>query len=120
MRLSPPVGPKATAMVARSVPLYDLMLLLDPTAPSDRHDAILKDVQRMLESGGSVRGDYDWGTRKLAFEIDDRPEAAYHLVQFETTPGGELLERIDHSLKIMDGVLRHRIIRLKDNAPPPP
>jgi hypothetical protein len=27
---------------------------------------------------------------------------------------------VDHSLKIMDGVLRHRIIRLKDGSPPPP
>jgi small subunit ribosomal protein S6 len=107
-------------MVARSMPLYDLMLLLDPAAPSDRHEAILRDVQGMLESGGSVRGTYDWGTRRLAFEIDHRPDAAYHLFQFETAGGGDLLERVDHSLKIMDGVLRHRIIRLKDGAPAPP
>jgi small subunit ribosomal protein S6 len=102
------------------MPLYDLMLLLDPTAPSDRHDAILGEVHKMLESGGTIKGDYDWGQRRLAFEIQHRPEATYRLVQFETAPGGELLERVDHSLKIMDGVLRHRIIRLKDNAPPPP
>ena len=102
------------------MPLYDLVLLLDPAAPSDRQDAILREVQGMLESDGSVRGTYDWGTRRLAYEIDHRPEASYQLMQFETAPGGALLERLDHNLKIMDGVLRHRIIRLKDNAPPPP
>src|SRR5437763_16076801 len=102
------------------MPLYALMLLLDPTAPSERQEAILGDVQKLLENGGTVKGGYDWGQRRLAFEIDHRPEAAYHLVQFETAPGGELLERVDHSLKILDGVLRHRIIRLKDGAPPPP
>ena len=102
------------------MPLYDLMLLLDPGAPSDRQETILRDVQGLLESGGNVVGTYDWGTRRMTFEIDHRPDAAYHLFQFETESGGALLERVDHSLKIMDGVLRHRIIRLKDGSPPPP
>src|SRR6478752_1345686 len=102
------------------MPLYDLMLLLDPGAPSDRQESILKDVQGLLEKGGKVVGTFDWGTRRMTFEIDHRPEAAYHLFQFETEGGGALLEQVDHSLKIMDGVLRHRIIRLKDGAPPPP
>jgi small subunit ribosomal protein S6 len=102
------------------MPLYDLMLLLDPGAPSDRQETILRDVQGLIESGGTLVGSYDWGTRRMTFEIDHRPEAAYHLFQFETEGGGALLERVDHSLKIMDGVLRHRIIRLKDGSPPPP
>lgn len=101
------------------MPLYDLMLLLDPGAPSDRQESILKDVQGLLESGGTLVGTHDWGTRRMTFEIDHRPDAAYHLMQFETEGGGALLERVDHSLKIMDGVLRHRIIRLKDGSPPP-
>jgi small subunit ribosomal protein S6 len=101
------------------MPLYDLMLLLDPGAPSDRQETILRDVQGLLDSGGNVVGNYDWGTRRMTFEIDHRPDAAYHLFQFETEGGGTLLERVDHSLKIMDGVLRHRIIRLKDGSPPP-
>jgi ribosomal protein S6 len=102
------------------MPLYDLMLLLDPGAPSDRQESILKDVQGLLESGGTLVGTHDWGTRRMTFEIDHRPDAAYHLFQFEAEGGGALLERVDHSLKIMDGVLRHRIIRLKDGSPPPP
>ena len=102
------------------MPLYDLMLLLDPGVPSDRQESILSDVQGLLGSGGNVVGTYDWGQRRMTFEIDHRPDAAYHLFQFETDSGGALLERVDHSLKIMDGLLRHRIIRLKDGAPPPP
>ena len=80
------------------MPLYDLMLLLDPGVPSDRQEAILKDVQGQLESGGKLVGTYDWGTRRMTFEIDHRPEAAYHLFQFEAEGGGALLERVDHSL----------------------
>lgn len=102
------------------MPLYDLMLLLDPGAPSDRQEAILNDVKGLLEKSGNVVGTYDWGQRRMTFEIDHRPDAAYHLFQFETEGGPGPLEQVDHSLKIMDGVLRHRIIRLKDGSPPPP
>lgn len=105
----------------RSAPvaaLYDLMLMLDPTAPEERHEEIVRDVRSMIESDGSLIGVHDWGTRRLAYEIDHRREAGYHLFQFE----GErpLLERIDQRLKIMDGVLRFRTIRLKAGSPPPP
>ena len=98
--------------------LYDLMLMLDPNAPDERHPEIVGDVQSMIESGGTLVGSHDWGTRRMAFEIDHRREAGYHLFQFEGT--NELLERLDHALKITDGVLRFRIIRLKPGSPPPP
>ena len=72
----------------------------------------------MIESGGNLVGSYDWGERRMTFEIDHRPEAEYHLFQFESE--NELLERLQHQLKIMDGVLRFRIIKLKPGAPTPP
>ena len=97
---------------------YDLMLLLDPNAPEGRDEQILGDVDQTIASGGSLIGRHDWGLRRMTFEIDHRPEAAYYLFQFE----GEvpLLERLDHMLKITDGVLRFRIIKLRAGMPPPP
>ena len=78
------------------MPLYDLMLLLDPGAPSDRQETILRDVQGLLEKSGKVVGNYDWGSRRMTFEIDHRPDAAYHLFQFETEGGPAPLEAVDH------------------------
>ena len=98
--------------------LYDLMILLDPNAPEERQGEILGTVRSMIDGSGSIVGEYDWGTRRMTFEIDHRPEAAYHLLQIEAEP--ELLERLRHSLKITDGVLRSRIIRAKPGAPVPP
>jgi small subunit ribosomal protein S6 len=106
----------SSAAVAR---LYDLMLMLDPNAPEERQNEVLSNVQSMIESGGTLAGRHDWGVRRMAFEIDHRPEGAYHLFQFETD-ANDLLERLDHSLKIADGVLRFRIIRLKPGSPAPP
>jgi small subunit ribosomal protein S6 len=99
--------------------LYDLMLLLDSNAPDERRREIVANVQGMIESGGTLVGAHDWGMRRIAYEIDHRADADYHLFQFETN-GGDLLDRLDHTLKITDGVLRFRIIRLKPGSPPPP
>lgn len=98
--------------------LYDLMLLVDSSAPEDRQKAIVGEVEGLLSSGGTIAGSYDWGSRKIAFEIDHRPEAAYQLFQFEAD--NALLDRLNHNLKIMDGVLRFRIIRQDPGAPPVP
>lgn len=106
-------------MVPRSMAhLYDLMLLLDAAAPEDRRQEILAEIQGMIEDGGTIAGLHDWGNRRLSFEIDHRPDADYKLIQFEGE--NDLLERLNGSLKIMDGVLRFRVIRQKPGGPPVP
>jgi len=97
--------------------LYDLMMLLDPNAPSERQEAILNEIEGLV-GPENVVGRHDWGTRKITFEIDHRPEAAYHLWQFEGD--NPLLERLNHSLRIMDGLLRFRIIHQPPGSPSVP
>jgi small subunit ribosomal protein S6 len=94
---------------------YDLFVLLDPEAPEDRRSAVIEQVRSQIGSGGELKGDADWGMRRLSYEIDHRREAQYHLFQFVGTP--EVLTQLDRSLAIDDSVLRHRIIRLTGEAP---
>ena len=117
-RSRPPEGRVSLLTSAAVTALYDLMLMLDPTAPDERHEEIVRDARSMIEADGELVGSHDWGTRRMAFEIDHRREAGYHLFQFDGAP--DLLERLDQRLKIIDGVLRFRIIRLKPGSPPPP
>ncbi len=104
--------------MATTTRLYDLIVLLDPNAPDDRHREILGSVSAAIEGKGTLVGQHDWGMRRMAFEIDHRSDAAYHLFQFEGQ--NDLLDQLDNSLKITDGVLRHRIIKVKPGTPPPP
>jgi small subunit ribosomal protein S6 len=111
----------AAAKVRPLMPLYDLMLMLDSNAPDERRAEIASSVQTAIERGGTLVGAHDWGMRRIAYEIDHRTDAEYRLYQFETPEGNhELLDQLDHTLKITDGVLRFRIIRLKPGSPPPP
>jgi small subunit ribosomal protein S6 len=99
-------------------PLYDLVLLLDTQADDERRTEILDSVQAAIEAGGEVVGRHDWGVRPTVYEIQKRPDADYHLFQFHG--GTELLEQLNHTLKITDGVLRFRIIKLRTGTPAPP
>ena len=98
--------------------LYDLMLLLDPNVPEERRSAVLQETESTISSSGELVSSQEWGSRRLAFEIDHRPEAEYHLFQFRS--GNDVLERLGQRLKIMEGVLRFRIIRNQGEAEPPP
>jgi small subunit ribosomal protein S6 len=97
--------------------LYDLMLLLDPNAPDERREEIFAEVEAMITAGGELIEQHDWGTRRMAYEIDHRPDAEYRLYQFRGD--NELLTKLDR-LKITDGVVRFRIIKFKEGQPTPP
>lgn len=98
--------------------IYDLILMLDTAAPDARRAKILSDVEAAISAEGSIESKHDWGPRTLAYEIDKRTDADYHLLQF--TGGRELLERLQRSLRLADGVLRFRIVKLAPGTPPPP
>ena len=95
--------------------LYDLMLLIDPNAPEERRSAAISEAESLIGSGGELLDSHDWGTRRMAYEIDHRPEADYRLYQF--SGDNALLERLNQRLRILDAVLRFRIIKLKPGTP---
>jgi small subunit ribosomal protein S6 len=98
--------------------IYDLTLLLDPAVEAERREQIVADVADLIDRTGEFLGRHDWGSRQTAYEVRKKSEADYHLIQFRGET--ELLEQLDHNLKITDGVLRHRIIKLRPGTPEPP
>jgi small subunit ribosomal protein S6 len=105
--------------MAKAPPIYDLMLLLSTGAPDELRAKILSDVEQAISSGGgSIERNDDWGTRTLAYQIEHQTDAEYHLLQFSGP--ASLLEALSHSLKIADGVLRFRIIKVLPGTPPAP
>ncbi len=100
-------------------PTYDLVLLLDPQAEESARAKIVSDTVGAIEAQGELVRQDEWGERALTYPIDRKASAEYHLLQFHA---GEtaLLEGLDRTLRITDGVLRHRIIKLKPGTPEPP
>jgi small subunit ribosomal protein S6 len=94
---------------------YELVLMLDPEAADDARERVAGDVRQAIEGAGSLDQSASWGMRKMAYEIRQRDEADYRYYRFQAEP--PLLERLDHSLKIADGVLRFRIFKVDPDTP---
>jgi small subunit ribosomal protein S6 len=104
--------------MASEAPVYDLILLLDTTIEQERRDTILANVEDAIDRAGEIVGRHDWGNRHTVYEVRKHTEADYHLIQFRGSSA--LLEQLDHNLKITDGILRFRIIKLRPGTPAPP
>jgi small subunit ribosomal protein S6 len=99
---------------------YELVLMLDPEVADEGREKVVGDVRQAIEGAGTLDRADNWGMREMAYEIKQRNEADYRFFRFQGEP--PLLERLDHSLKITDGVLRFRIFKVDPEAPgnPPP
>jgi small subunit ribosomal protein S6 len=105
--------------MAKLTPIYDLMVLLRTSADDERRARILADVEQTIaDGGGKVELKQQWGVRSLSYEIDHTRDAEYELLQFSGP--ANLVETLSYNLKITDGVLRHRIIKVTPGTPPPP
>jgi small subunit ribosomal protein S6 len=100
-------------------PTYDLVLLLDPQADDATRAKLVADARGAIEAQGELLRHDGWGDRALAYPIDRKSTAEYHLLQFHAaTP--ELLKGLDRTLRIADEVLRFRIIKLAPGVPAAP
>src|ERR1700710_670679 len=95
---------------------YELVLMLDPQLDAPARDALAETARGQIEAGGALKQENTWGLRKMAYEINKRTEADYRWYRFEAP--NELLETLDHNLKIADGVLRFRVFKVEENTPP--
>ena len=102
---------------------YEILLMLDPETPEERHNEIIARTRETIEKGGGNWLSHDsWGRRRLAYEIDHKTDGVYHLLQFDAPPAA--LDEVSRVLKITDGVMRHMATRRPKGggrvaAPPP-
>jgi small subunit ribosomal protein S6 len=100
-------------------PTYDLVILLDPQAEETTRAKIIAETSAAIAARGELLRHDEWGERALTYPIDKKASAEYHLLQFHAgTP--ELLNALDRTLRIADGVMRFRIVKLAPGVPDAP
>ncbi len=100
-------------------PTYDLVLLLDMQAEADLRAKIVADTRATIEGQGELTRYDEWGERALTYPIEKKTSAEYHLFQFHVGDVA-LLSGLDRTLRITDGVLRFRIVKLAPGVPEAP
>jgi small subunit ribosomal protein S6 len=89
--------------------------MLDPQLDAPARDALAQEARGQIEASGTLKHENVWGLRKMAYEINRRNEADYRWFRFEAP--SELLDSLDHNLKIADGVMRFRLFKVDPEAP---
>ena len=90
---------------------YESMYILKPDIDEETRKSVIEKFKGLVEgSGGKVETVDEWGTRKLAYEINYISEGYYVLMTFEAAPTLPL--ELERNYNIHDGVLRYNIIKL--------
>jgi small subunit ribosomal protein S6 len=95
------------------------VLLLDTELEEPARAKIVADARASIEAQGELVRYDPWGERALAYPIARKTSAEYHLLQFHAG-SPQLLDSLEHSLRIIDGILRFRVIKLKPGVPEAP
>ncbi|MCC8160882.1 MAG: 30S ribosomal protein S6 [Oscillospiraceae bacterium] len=88
---------------------YETIFIIDATLDEESVTALKDKFTALIEKSGELESVDEWGKRRLAYEINDRTEGFYYLVNFKAD--GSFPKELDRQYKITDGILRTIIIR---------
>ncbi len=87
---------------------YETIFIVHPSLDEESRTALIERFKSLIESNGTLEEVDEWGTRRLAYEIDDQREGYYVLINFESTP--DFPAELDRIYNITDGIMRSIIV----------
>ncbi|HPZ04870.1 MAG TPA: 30S ribosomal protein S6 [Clostridiales bacterium] len=88
---------------------YECIFIIDPDLDEENTKALVGKFKNLLETSAQLENIDEWGKRKLAYEIADKNEGYYVLVDFSAQP--DFPREFERILKITDGILKYMIIK---------
>jgi small subunit ribosomal protein S6 len=89
---------------------YEIMIILDPNLEERTVQPSLDQFLKVVTgSGGKVDKVDIWGKRRLAYQIQKKPEGFYAVVDLTAEPGTVL--ELDRQLNLNEAVLRTKVMR---------
>jgi len=86
------------------------MVILDPDVEERTVAASIDTYLNVVrQDGGSVENVDVWGRRRLAYEIDKKPEGIYAVVELKAEPA--TVKELDRQLGLNESVLRTKVMR---------
>lgn len=101
------LSPKEVETALRA---YEVMVILDPEIDERTVGASLDTYLNVVrQDGGSIENVDVWGRRRLAYEIDKKPEGIYAVIDLKAEPA--TVKELDRQLGLNESVLRTKVIR---------
>lgn len=94
---------------------YEIVIIVDSSLDDQViNNTVERTIAAVKSTGGTVARTERWGRRKLAFEIDKKKEGYY--VVLDTNAASEQVVEIERQLHLIDGLLRHKVIKVSPDA----
>lgn len=91
---------------------YELIYIIDTALEEEARNQMIARFSGLIEqNGGTVQSVEEWGKRRLAYLINDKPEGYYVLVHY--TSEAEVPKEIERNLGITEGILRYLTTRIE-------
>jgi len=104
-----PVAEEVTK-VAPELRSYEVVYIIRPDLDEQRRKEKIERINQLIQdNGGQVQNVDEWGTRIMAYEIDDFREGYYVLVNFSLPP--DRVSAFEERLRVDDELLRYQIVR---------
>ncbi|MGN6129161.1 MAG: 30S ribosomal protein S6 [Nocardioidaceae bacterium] len=89
---------------------YEVMVILDPDVEERTVGASLDTFLNVVRNdGGTVENVDIWGRRRLAYEINKKPEGIYAVIELKAEPA--TVKELDRQLGLNESVIRTKVIR---------
>ncbi len=87
---------------------YETIFVLRPNLEEEAKNALIEKFKAIINTAGEVVNVDEWGTRKLAYEIEKLRDGYYVLVNFKATI--DLPSELERNFRISDDVIRYIVI----------
>ncbi len=89
---------------------YETMFIITPDLDKDAtEDKVEKFSDLIEDNDGELINVDKWGTKELAYEIDDHTAGYYTVINFKAVPA--TVEELERVYKLDGGILRYLILR---------
>jgi small subunit ribosomal protein S6 len=88
---------------------YESIFIINADLSEEDTAALVAKFKSLLESSAQLESIDEWGKRKLAYEIADKTEGYYVLVNFSAEP--EFPHELERIYKITDGIIKYMVIK---------
>lgn len=88
---------------------YETIFVIDASKTDEEIEAVVEKFKALIESKATLESVDVWGKRKLAYEINDRTEGYYVLVEFAAKP--EFPKELERNYGIDENILRSIVVK---------
>lgn len=88
---------------------YETVIVFSVQNGEEATKALYERMQNLIEQNGILDSVDEWGTRRLAYPINDETEGFYVLFNYQAEP--EFPAELDRVVNITEGILRSLVVK---------